>query len=169
MERWELDEIGKKIEEKVTVLFKTTVLESDARLKLGTPVDTGRLRAAWQIGEGVTPRSVPVEAAPGKKHGDIGRVNVITSPSTSGMNIVRTGPKGTNYQPTKEKLTHEYIIANNLEYAEPICYGTGRPESWVKGGVTGSTQNPPPWVEGIAKGMQKFVDYNWDKIVRETN
>ena len=51
------DKIGDFAEELLTKLLQTTVLESDARLKLATPVDTGRLRANWFIGEGVDPVS----------------------------------------------------------------------------------------------------------------
>ena len=155
-------EIGDFAEELITKLLQTTVLESDARLKVGTPVDTGRLRAGWQIGEDMTPQGVPVEG----EFGDKGSAKMITSPSANALRVVRTGPKGANYTPGKEKVDSVYTIANNLEYAEPICYGTGRPDSWVKSGTTGSKQNPPPWVEEIAKSMQKYIDYNWDKITK---
>ena len=83
--------------------------------------------------------------------------------------VVRTGPKGVNYKPLNEKIGNTYVISNNMEYAEPICYGTGLPASWKKAGIKGSSQNPPPWVEQIAKSMQRYIEFNWDKIVRETN
>ena len=110
----------------------------------------------------MTPQGVPVEG----EFGDKGSAKMITSPSANALRVVRTGPKGANYTPGKEKVDSVYTIANNLEYAEPICYGTGRPDSCVKSGTTGSKQNPPPWVEEIAKSIQKYIDYNWDKITK---
>ena len=51
-ERWEIEEIPEKVEGLLAALLQSAVLESDARLKVGTPVDTGRLRASWQISKG---------------------------------------------------------------------------------------------------------------------
>ena len=41
-------QIPKVMEESVEILVQATTLEWTARVKLATPVDTGRLRAAWQ-------------------------------------------------------------------------------------------------------------------------
>ena len=163
MRKIDPDKIGDFAEEIMTKLLQTTVLESDARLKVGTPVDTGRLRAGWQIGQDMDPQGVP----PAGNFGDKAGAKMITNPSANAIQVVRTGPKGVNYKPGSEKVESVYTISNNLEYAEPICYGSGRPDSWVKSGTTGSMQNPPPWVEEIAKSMQKYIDYNWNKITRE--
>ncbi len=169
MERWKIEEIGKKLEEKANKLLQVTVLESDARLKMGTPVDTGRLRASWQISENTDSASTPIGVGPKTKYNDRAPAQMITSPATNALKVVRTGPKGVNYKPLNEKIGNTYVISNNMEYAEPICYGTGLPASWKKAGIKGSSQNPPPWVEQIAKSMQRYIEFNWDKIVRETN
>lgn len=44
-----LDQIDEYAREQIKTLIKTATLEADRRLKLNTPVDTGRLRASWQI------------------------------------------------------------------------------------------------------------------------
>jgi len=165
-ERWEIEEIPEKVEKLLEVLLQSAVLESDARLKLATPVDTGRLRANWFIGEGTDPR---VKAGKeGQKYSDTSPINVVTDPSTKALNISRTGPKGTNYKPGNEKLDKFYSITNSMEYAEPVCYGTGLPASW--GGSYKTKQGAVAgFPELIAKGMQKYIDYNWEKFVRETN
>lgn len=43
-----LDQVGGYARDQVSKLVRVTVLETDRRLKLNTPVDTGRLRASWQ-------------------------------------------------------------------------------------------------------------------------
>ena len=43
-----LDQIDDYVEEKISKLVRTAVLETETRLKQLTPVDTGRLRASWQ-------------------------------------------------------------------------------------------------------------------------
>ena len=168
-ERGEIEEIPEKVEGLLAALLQSAVLESDARLKVGTPVDTGRLRASWQISKGEGNPSNPIDAGESKTYSDTSPARMIADASTNAVRIVRTGPKA-NYDVTKKhSLDTVYTITNNMEYAEPICYGTARPASWVASGTTGSSQNPPPWVEGIAKGMQKYIDYNWEKFVKETN
>lgn len=43
-----LDQIDEYVEENLSKLVKAATFETEARLKLRTPVDTGRLRASWQ-------------------------------------------------------------------------------------------------------------------------
>ena len=43
--------IGGFAEEQLNQLIQATVLETDKQLKKGSPVDTGRFRASWHIGE----------------------------------------------------------------------------------------------------------------------
>ena len=165
-ERWTVEEIPEKVEKLLEVLLQSAVLESDARLKLATPVETGRLRANWFIGENTDP--IMKEGKEGQKYGDVTPVKVVTDPSTKALNVSRTGPKGANYKPGNEKLDKVYSITNSLEYAEPVCYGTALPRSWS--GKYRTRQNAVAgFPELIAKGMQKYIDYNWEKFVRETN
>jgi len=44
-----LDQIDDYALDQIKTLVKVATLETDRRLKLNTPVDTGRLRASWQI------------------------------------------------------------------------------------------------------------------------
>ncbi len=46
-----LSQIGNYIEGQFEKLLRAAVIETDARVKAASPVDTGRLRASWQIGE----------------------------------------------------------------------------------------------------------------------
>lgn len=44
-----LDQIGDYANEQIKTLVRAATLESDRRLKLQSPVDTGRFRSNWQI------------------------------------------------------------------------------------------------------------------------
>ena len=46
--------MGSHMEKQVQMLLQAVVLEADKRVKLGSPVDTGRFRSNWQIGENDT-------------------------------------------------------------------------------------------------------------------
>jgi hypothetical protein len=43
-----LEHIGDYMQDQVLQLVRATTLEWEARVKISTPVDTGRLRGAWQ-------------------------------------------------------------------------------------------------------------------------
>ncbi len=104
--------IGKYMGDQLETLLRVTVLETDARLKLQSPVDTGRFRVSWQIGQNAAD-STP--APEGSYDADI------------------TPPKGSNYQPGQEKLGNYYSVHNNLPYAEPLAQGHSpqAPAGWV--------------------------------------
>jgi len=105
-------DIGNYMGNQLETLLRVTVLETDARLKQQSPVDTGRFRVSWQIGQ---------NAADG-----------VPAPEGSyGAGI--TPPKGSNYQPGQEKLGNYYSIHNNLPYAEPLAQGNSKqaPAGWV--------------------------------------
>ena len=113
-----------------------TVFEADERLKIATPSTTGRLRASWQIGENAISQA---SEAPGEH------------PEAQGQNIPE--PKGINYQPGTETIGNVYNIHNAVEYAEPVCMGTGLPPSW---GGTFRTREAtvPGFPEIITKELQ---------------
>jgi hypothetical protein len=92
--------------------LRVTVLETDARLKQQSPVDTGRFRVSWQIGQNAADGTPAPEGSYG-----------------AGI----TPPKGSNYQPGQEKLGNYYSVHNNLPYAEPLAQGSSRqaPAGWV--------------------------------------
>lgn len=97
-----LAKIADYMEGQVELLLRNTVLETDSKLKLGSPVDTGRFRVSWQVGENAN-NSTP--ATPGDYKG---------TPAPL---------KGSNYQAGQEKLGNYYSIHNNLPYAEPLANG----------------------------------------------
>lgn len=104
-------DIGSYAEQQMEKLLRVTVLETDSRLKQASPVDTGRFRASWQVGE---------NAAPG---GQKPSGNYSSTPA-----IERLG-----YQ--QEKPGNIYSVHNNLPYAEPLARGTSEqaPPGWVQG------------------------------------
>lgn len=97
-----LTQIADYMEDQVERLLRTTVLETDRKAKEGSPVDTGRFRISWQVGE-----------------------NAANSrPAPKGDYKGTQAPlKGSNYQAGQEKLGNYYSIHNNLPYAEPLANG----------------------------------------------
>jgi hypothetical protein len=105
-------DIGNYMGDQLERLLRVTVLETDARLKQQSPVDTGRFRVSWQIGQ---------NAADG-------------TPAPEGSYGAGITPlKGSNYQPGQEKLGSYYSVHNNLPYAESLAQGSSRqaPAGWV--------------------------------------
>ena len=108
--RINLSQIGSYSTEKFEQLLRVTVFETDSRLKLGSPVDTGRFRLSWAISENGTPG---YDAGPQ------------ASPSAI------TPPRRLDYQ--VEHLGGVYHIHNNLPYAERLAGGwsTRAPAGWT--------------------------------------
>ena len=106
-----VDEIDDFFEDLVVDLVRATTLEWTRRVKKETPVDTGRLRAAWQ---------------------------------------------------TKiEKFKGE--VTNNLEYAEPVCFGVNLPPSW--GGQYRTRQNTVAgFPEIIAKELEIYINRQFGRF-----
>ena len=105
-------DIGNYMGDQLEKLLRVTVLETDSRLKQQSPVDTGRFRFSWQIGENAA-GSTP---APEGSYG-----------------TAITPPKASNYQAGQEKLGNYYSVHNNLPYAEPLAQGSSQqaPAGWV--------------------------------------
>ncbi len=105
-------DIGNYMGDQLEKLLRVTVLETDARLKQQSPVDTGRFRVSWQIGQNAADGTPAPEGSYG-----------------AGI----TPPKGSNYQPGQEKLGNYYSVHNNLPYAEPLAQGHSpkAPAGWV--------------------------------------
>jgi hypothetical protein len=106
-----IGDIGNYAEQQMEKLLRVAVLETDARLKAASPVDTGRFRVSWQVGENAAPGG---EKPPGTYTGT--------------PQIERIG-----YQ--QEKLGNVYSIHNNLPYAERLAQGWSKqaPGGWVQG------------------------------------
>jgi hypothetical protein len=106
-----IGDIGNYASQQMEKLLRVAVLETDARLKAASPVDTGRFRVSWQVGENAAPGG---EKPPGTYTGT--------------PQIERIG-----YQ--QEKLGNVYSIHNNLPYAERLAQGWSKqaPGGWVQG------------------------------------
>jgi hypothetical protein len=106
-----LDQISDYVEGRMDQLLRVTVKETDKRLKLASPVDTGRFRASWQVGENAAPGG---QAAPGS---------------------YGSAPELTRIGYSQEKVGNIYSVHNNLPYAEPLANGSSDQASpgWVQG------------------------------------
>jgi hypothetical protein len=109
--RIQVRDIGRYCEDQMEKLLRAAVLETDSLLKQASPVDTGRFRASWQVGQ---------NAAPG---------GIAPSGSYPGVTAI----KRLGYQ--KEKVGNIYSVHNNLPYAEPLASGSSRQADpgWVQG------------------------------------
>lgn len=103
-------DIGDYASQQMEKLLRVAVLETDSRLKQASPVDTGRFRVSWQVGENAAPG--------GEKPAGI---------YTGTPQIERIG-----YQ--QEKLGNVYSVHNNLPYAERLAQGWSNqaPVGWVQ-------------------------------------
>jgi hypothetical protein len=104
-------DIGDYCNQQMEKLLRAAVLETDSLLKQASPVDTGRFRASWQVGENAAPGGI---APPG---------NYGSTPP-----LARIG-----YQ--QERMGNVYSVHNNLPYAEPLANGSSKqaPGGWVQG------------------------------------
>ena len=104
-------DIGSYAEQQLEKLLRVAVLETDTRLKQASPVDTGRFRASWQVGEN--------SAGGGEK------------PEGSYSNTPAIDRIG--YQ--QERVGNVYSVHNNLPYAERLAQGWSKqaPAGWVQG------------------------------------
>ena len=105
-----VEDIGRYVEQQMEKLLRAAVLDTDALLKQAGPVDTGRFRASWQVGE---------NAAPGG----------IAPPGSYG-----SAPALTRIGYNQEKVGNVYSVHNNLPYAEPLANGSSKQANagWVQ-------------------------------------
>ena len=104
-------DIGDYASQQMEKLLRASVLETDSLLKQASPVDTGRFRVSWQVGENAAPGG---EKPPGTYSG--------TPP------LDRIGY-------SREQLGNVYSVHNNLPYAESLANGSSKqaPAGWVQG------------------------------------
>lgn len=141
-----LSQIGNYIEGQYEKLLRAAVFETDRRVKDASPIDTGRLRVSWQIGQNSASGGIKPE----------GQYSTAITP-----------PDRINY--SQEKLGNVYSIHNNLPYVEPVLTGKNLPPSWngkwrSKGGQI--EKGYIPWV--IQKDIQDFIKVNAARIGRES-
>ena len=108
-----IGEIGYFMGEQVQELVKITTLEWEARVKEQTPVETGRLRNAWQ----------------------------------------------SKIEP------YEGVVSNNMEYAEPVCFGNNLPPSW-KGEFKTRQGTVAGFPELIGKELESWAEQQYERIKR---
>jgi hypothetical protein len=106
----QLKDIGKHCTQKMEKLLRVAVFQTDFYLKKDSPVDLGRFRASWQVGENSASGGI---APPGKY--------------PSAPSIVRLGY-------SRETLGNVYSVHNNLPYAERLANGWSdkAPRGWVQ-------------------------------------
>lgn len=106
-----IGDIGGYAEGQINKLITAAVLTADQRLKLASPVDTGRFRASWAIGQ----NAAPFEG------------------QSEGQYPSNLPPNAVNYSLGSERAGNIYSIHNNLIYAEPLARGHSKqaPDGWV--------------------------------------
>jgi hypothetical protein len=140
-----LGDIGDYANTQMEKLLKSAVLDTDTLLKSASPVDTGRFRASWQVGENA---AGAYDAGPQQEA--TGAYKDQTEPP------VKPAPpalRRMNY--SKERPGNIYSVHNNLPYAERLANGS-------------SKQANAGWVQGIAKDVQGRVMAAAAKIGRES-
>jgi len=139
-----IEDIGDYANNQVEKLLRAAVLETDSLLKQASPVDTGRFRASWQVGENA---AGTYDAGPQQSPSNPGRDK--TSAPAGPMFPLRK----MNYQ--QERIGNVYSVHNNLPYAESLANGS-------------SKQTDKGWIQGIAKDVQSRVRRAADDIGRES-
>lgn len=106
-----LSQMGDYCNQQLEQLLRVAVLETDARLKQASPVDTGRFRVSWQVGE---------NAAPGGEKPE-GQYSGVPPLDRIGYG--------------QERVGNIYSVHNNLPYAEKLANGSSKqaPAGWVQG------------------------------------
>ena len=145
-----IGDIGDYCNQQMEKLLRASVLETDSLLKQASPVDTGRFRASWQVGENA---AGSYDAGPQQSASNLGRDK--TSPPAGPMFPLRK----MNYQ--QERIGNVYSVHNNLPYAEPLARGTSKQTEGAQGGRAG-------WVQGAAKDVQGRVRIAAARISRES-
>jgi hypothetical protein len=146
--RINIGQIGNFCEGQMNQLVHAVVFEADAELKAQSPVDTGRFRASWVIGENAT-GNYDAGAQQTSTGENVGKTEPPETPKP-------TPPTGINYRPGNERIGNTYSIHNSLPYAERLAY-----QNW-------STQAAAGWVDIIARQMTNRAKQLADTIGRNS-
>ena len=141
-----IGDIGDYANNQMEKLLRAAVLETDSLLKQASPVDTGRFRASWQVGENA---AGSYDAGPQQEPSNADRSR--TSAPAAPMYPLRK----MNYQ--QERIGNVYSVHNNLPYAERLAAVPPH-----------SKQTAPGWVQGVAKDVQGKVRKAADDIGRNS-
>jgi len=117
-------DIGDYASQQMEKLLRASVLETDSLLKQASPVDTGRFRASWQVGENSAPGGIAAEG------------------SYSGI------PPLSRIGYSQEQIGNVYSVHNNLPYAEPLANGSSKQTAGAPGGQGGWIQGVAKDVQG---------------------
>jgi hypothetical protein len=111
-----IGDIGDYANSQMEKLLRAAVLDTDSLLKQASPVDTGRFRASWQVGENAagTYDAGPQQEATGAYKDQTEPPGKPTPPALRKM----------NYQ--QERIGNVYSVHNNLPYAEPLANGSSK-------------------------------------------
>jgi len=144
-------DIGDYVNQQMEKLLRAAVLETDSLLKQASPVDTGRFRASWQVGENAA-----------------GFYDAGPQQEATGAFKDQSKPPGKPQPPPLRKMNYDqervgniYSVHNNLPYAEPLADGSSKQTAGAQGGRDG-------WVQGAAKDVQGRVLIAAAKIGRES-
>jgi len=119
-----LNQIGDYAEKQMEKLLRAAVLETDSLLKQASPVDTGRFRASWQVGENSASGGIK---PPGTYTG---------TPALDRIGY------------SQERLGNVYSVHNNLPYAEALANGSSKQTAGAQGGQDGWIQGISKDVQG---------------------
>jgi hypothetical protein len=117
-------DIGDYASQQMEKLLRASVLETDRLLKQASPVDTGRFRVSWQVGENAAPGGIAPE----------GNYSGIPPLSRIGY--------------SQEQVGNVYSVHNNLPYAESLANGHSRQTAGAQGGQAGWIQGIAKDVQG---------------------
>jgi hypothetical protein len=144
--RIDLSQIGSYSQGKYEQLLRAVVLQTETRLKQGSPVDTGRFRGSWVTSEN---QSVAFDA--GEYQPATGQYRGQTKPPKD-PSLERRKVAG--YPANQERAGNVYHISNSLPYAEALANGH-------------STQAESGWIDIIAREMSDWARQQADAIGRQ--
>jgi hypothetical protein len=147
-----LGDIGDYANTQMEKLIRSAVTDTDTLLKSASPVDTGRFRASWQVGENAAGAydAGPQQEATGAYKDQTEPPGKPAPPALRRMNY------------SKERPGNIYSVHNNLPYAERLATAS------TKSGRAWSKQANAGWVQGIAKDVQGRVIAAAARIGRES-
>ena len=140
-ERIKIENVGKFVEGEYNKLIKAAVVEAYGSLVQKSPIDTGRFKSSWAVGQNNA--TFPGEPA-GKS-------------SYPAPNPEK--PRKIGY--SKEKAGNTYVIYNNLPYAEKLANAPLGKGSSVQ-------TNGPGWVAAISKDVQRMIPTLAARIERKS-
>ena len=140
-----LSKLGSTFREDYDLFLRNLIVEVDKAIKIGTPVDTGRMRQSWQIGIG------------GPKPGDHPKM-----PKGTKDHSIKD-PKFIGF--TSPTAGNDYSIHNNLPYAEANAgFPSGFPPSWGGSFRSVESQVRVGWFTNLGKDVTREAPKLWAAV-----